>query len=72
MPSADEVAVVLPGPGTATDHRDIILQCKEGPLKRIYETNPAYAPLHYVLLFPRGELGWHLNIKYADRPNGPA
>ncbi|KIK50668.1 hypothetical protein GYMLUDRAFT_65175 [Collybiopsis luxurians FD-317 M1] len=66
LPAVEENAVVLPGPGEATDHQDIILQHKAGPLKRIYETNPAYAPLHYVLLFPRGELGWHCRIKYAN------
>lgn len=33
------------------------------------ETSPHYDPLHYVLLFPRGEQGWHLNIPY-DRVNG--
>ncbi|KAJ3848605.1 hypothetical protein EV368DRAFT_76133 [Lentinula lateritia] len=66
MPAADEVAVILPGPGEAIDHRDIILQLRAGPLKRIYETNPAYQPLHYVLLFPRGELGWHPKINYVN------
>ncbi|KAJ3724346.1 hypothetical protein C8R42DRAFT_577035, partial [Lentinula raphanica] len=50
QPTADEVAVILPGPEAPKDHRDIILQCRNGPLKRIYETSPAYAPLHYVLL----------------------
>ncbi|KIK60171.1 hypothetical protein GYMLUDRAFT_168282, partial [Collybiopsis luxurians FD-317 M1] len=55
LPTAEEVAVILPGPGEPTDHRDIILQLKAGHLKQIYETSPAYAPLHYVLLFPRGE-----------------
>ena len=26
------------------------------------EASAAYAPLHYVLLFPLGEFGWHWNI----------
>ena len=33
------------------------------------ETSPHYDPLHYVILFPRGEQGWHLNIPY-DHVNG--
>ena len=66
LPSTEEVAVILPGPGEATDYRDIILQHRAGPLKRIHETNPAYVPLHYVLLFPRGELGWYCHIKFSD------
>ncbi|CAG8689934.1 17458_t:CDS:1, partial [Cetraspora pellucida] len=38
---------------------DIILQLHEGPLKRISELHRAYQPLHYVLMFPRGEDGWY-------------
>jgi hypothetical protein len=66
LPTAEEVAVILPGPGQAADYQDIILQTRAGTLQRIYETNPAYQPLHYVLLFPRGELGWHPKIPYAN------
>jgi hypothetical protein len=68
MPTADEVAAILPGPGSKTDYRDIILHYRAGPgsLKRISEMNPAYTPLHYVLLFPRGELGWHKHIQFAN------
>ena len=33
---------------------------------QINECHPAYLPLHYVLLFPRGELGWELEIKQWD------
>ncbi|KDQ32939.1 hypothetical protein PLEOSDRAFT_1060636, partial [Pleurotus ostreatus PC15] len=54
-PTADEVAMVLPGDGTTTDYRDIILRRRavNGPcLYRIHEGHPAYSPLHYVLLFP--------------------
>ena len=29
----------------------------------------AYAPLHYVLLFPKGELGWYKNIPYSTIEN---
>ncbi|KIK61281.1 hypothetical protein GYMLUDRAFT_59188 [Collybiopsis luxurians FD-317 M1] len=29
LPTAEEVAVILPGPGEPTDHRDIILQLKQ-------------------------------------------
>ena len=31
-------------------------------MQRISEIHCAYAPLHYVLMFPRGEDGWHPNI----------
>ncbi|KAJ3816606.1 hypothetical protein F5880DRAFT_1457341, partial [Lentinula raphanica] len=63
LPTADEVAAIIPGDGTqAADRRDIILRIREeegGGLQRVNDGHAAYAPLHYVLLFPRGEPGWH-------------
>jgi hypothetical protein len=72
-PTANEVAVVLPGDGSvATDHRDLILHYRNGPnaMKRIYETNASYQPILYVLLFPYGENGWHTNmlLNLPDEP----
>ena len=66
VPTADEIAVVLPGEGIASDPRDIVVQLQGGRFQRIFDTNPAYAPLHYVLLFPKGELGWHPDIPYHN------
>ena len=34
----------------------------EGGLQKISELHPSYDPLQYVLLFPRGDDGWHENI----------
>ena len=31
-------------------------------MKEVYRRYPSYDPLHYVLLFPRGDDGWHANI----------
>ena len=64
IPTADEIAVILPGDGMAYAPRDIVVQLRGGGFKKIFDTNPVYAPLHYVLLFPRGELGWHPDIPY--------
>ncbi|KAL4266731.1 Helitron helicase-like domain-containing protein [Pleurotus pulmonarius] len=72
-PTADEVAMVLPGDGTTTDYRDIILRRRavNGPcLYRIHEGHPAYSPLHYVLLFPFGEPGWQEELRMVDRATG--
>ncbi|KAF5350328.1 hypothetical protein D9758_012819 [Tetrapyrgos nigripes] len=66
LPTVDEVAILLPGREEVTDHRDIILHTQAGSLKRLYETNPAYMALHYVLLFPREELGWHPKLKLSQ------
>ncbi|KZP22144.1 hypothetical protein FIBSPDRAFT_1018870, partial [Athelia psychrophila] len=69
LPTADEVAVILPGDGSQpTDSRDIILRLRapEGPLQRISDGHAAYACLHYVLLFPHGEDGWHWDLRMHD------
>jgi hypothetical protein len=54
LPSANEVVILLPGVGTATEPRDICIEGHDGCLKKIFETYPAYDPLQYVLLHPRG------------------
>ncbi|OSC97182.1 hypothetical protein PYCCODRAFT_1351447, partial [Trametes coccinea BRFM310] len=66
LPIADEVAVILPGtgePAVESCGRDIVLHRRSGPLQRISETHPAYAPLHYTLLFPFGTHGWHWHLR---------
>ncbi|KAF8346239.1 hypothetical protein F5887DRAFT_824229, partial [Amanita rubescens] len=57
LPTASEVAAVIPGDGSeeVSDHRDIVVRLQGGGLRRISHLNPAYSPLHYVLLFPHGE-----------------
>jgi Helitron helicase-like domain at N-terminus len=39
-------------------------------LKRISHLHPSYASLHYVLLFPNDEDGWHTNIPSQPGPQG--
>ena len=61
--STSEIAVVVPGSGEEVkDNRDIILRKKHGGLQRINELHPLYHALHFVLLFPTGQLGWHPNL----------
>lgn len=62
LPTADEVAVILPGDQSQAQPRDIILRNRGGALQRISDCHPAYAPLQYVLLFPYGENGWHPDL----------
>jgi hypothetical protein len=38
-------------------------------LERINEGHPAYLPLHYVLLFSYGELGWHEGLIHITHGN---
>jgi hypothetical protein len=55
-------AVAGNDPSTTTT-RDVIIKHCGGSLSRISELNRKYDPLHYVLLHPRGELGWSPEIK---------
>ena len=66
-PTAPEVAVIMPGDGYSEGvaSRDIVLHAGTGGLQRITECNCAYDSLHYVLLFPSGDNGWHLKIPHT-------
>jgi hypothetical protein len=72
LPTSVEVAAIIPGSGNEDiqEHREVILRLRQhqaddptrNNLIRISHLHPLYTPLHYVLLFPRGEIGWHLGI----------
>lgn len=72
LPTADEVAVIVPDSieHVVESSRDIILHLRSTgshfPLQRISDGHAAYAPTHYVLLFPRGEAGWHWDIRQVS------
>ena len=72
--AGNEIAVILPGDGDQPqDARDIILYRRHGEsLQRISEMHPLYPSLHYVLLFPTGQLGWHKRMLRVDAPDAPA
>ncbi|KIK21159.1 hypothetical protein PISMIDRAFT_655460 [Pisolithus microcarpus 441] len=64
LPTVDEIAAIVPGDGSGIvrKDRDIILHLQGGGLHHISNLHPSYLPLHYVLLFPHGQEGWHLDI----------
>ncbi len=63
VPTADEVAALMVGDGSeAVDRCDVVLAQQAGPFQRISELHVGYMALHYPLLFPYGEDGWHSNI----------
>lgn len=69
-----ELAAIIPGDvDTCIDARSVIIREKGGPLMRITEVHPSYVPLHFPLLAPTGQSGWHENLRYtftAERPRG--
>ncbi|MCH81881.1 helicase-like protein, partial [Trifolium medium] len=46
--------------------RDVIVETRSGLLQRISTFEPAYWPLQYPLLFPRGEDGYRRDIEFKD------
>ncbi len=62
-PTTNEVAIIL----LHEEHgkRDIVLQKRDGFLKRVSETHRAYDSLQYPLMFPHGSDGYCLNILQA-------
>jgi hypothetical protein len=73
LPTAnDEVAVIIPGDGSEeqSNHRDIVIRLNSGGLCRISQLHPSYASLHYVMLFPHGEDGWHIDIPTHQTADG--
>ena len=69
LPTSDKVAVIIPDENGDPSFRDIVLAERGGRpadqprCRRIHATHPAYMPLHYVLLFPRGDPGWHFELQ---------
>jgi len=63
IPTGNEVAAIMVGDGSEdVDHRDVVVQDRQGGLRRISELHPAYMPMSYALMFPYGEDGWHPSI----------
>src|SRR5450759_1619357 len=63
LPTASEVAAIIPGDEMEqVDKRDIVVYVNGGGVCHISDANEAYIPLHFVLLFPYGEAGWHPGI----------
>lgn len=73
-PTASEVAVVVPDRDDDDPHRRrrIIVRVRGGSraLWEIDELNAAYEPLHFVLLCPRGEPGWHAAMEKVNLREG--
>ena len=76
LPTAatNEIAVILPGDGDQPEAvHDIVVYCRYGPpLQRITDSHPLYPALHYVLLFPTGQLQWYSRIEYTTVANANA
>jgi len=65
IPTANEVSMILPEEYGTAGFRDIVLARRvneeddTNSFTLIDPNHASYLPLHYVLLFPYGEPGWH-------------
>ena len=64
LPTTDEVAMIFPDEYQQGGFRDIVLAYRssennDNQYHTISSNLVAYMPLHYVLFFPCGDLGWH-------------
>ena len=61
--------MILSGDGSAHERCDIILclRADEHLYARIDDGHPTYSPLHYVLLFPNGDHGWHCDLYHSPQ-----
>jgi hypothetical protein len=63
VPTADEVTALMVRDGSkAVDRHDVVVAQQVSLFQRISELHVGYMALHYSLLFPYGEDGWHPNI----------
>ena len=46
--------------------RDVVLRLRRGGLQIISDTNRAFDPLHFVILFPNGTDRWHLDLTHVN------
>ena len=63
LPRSDEIAVIIPDEYGEAGFCDIVLAKRNGNqndnFSIINPNHASYMPLHYVLLFPHGDLGWY-------------
>ena len=76
VPVANEVAMIIPDEYGIASVRDIVLAYRNSTNESAYQTisltHAAYTPLHYTLLFPHGEYGWHwaLRVQHSKERDG--
>ncbi|CAN1242014.1 ATP-dependent DNA helicase PIF1 [Linum perenne] len=68
LPTGTELAGLIPGDFEPNrDERDIIVNNRTTGLTRITSLNPLFDSLHFPLLFPHGNDGFHQRIRYNPR-----
>lgn len=67
LPLAEhEIAAIVPDDNPEGAERSIIVRGRNNEFQFINELNVALDPLSYILLYPRGELGWDPNMRLRN------
>ena len=69
MPHFEEVAAVFVGvDGEPPAHRDIVVysRAEDAGLRNISTLSANLDPLMYPIFFPRGDCGWHINMRHVE------
>lgn len=70
LPTSGEIAGIVVGDYSNSQYTyDVMVQSTDARLRRVSALHPCYTALQYPLLFPYGEHGFHLGIKYTDFPS---
>ncbi|CAM0877887.1 unnamed protein product [Alopecurus aequalis] len=73
LPTASELAALIVGDLTTDVCRfDVVIQSRMGYLEQVSPLNPSLMSLQYPLLFPYGDRGYHVGIKYLNPDGVPA
>jgi hypothetical protein len=72
LPTVQEVAAVIPDGVRSGPSKDLIVRYTDNRILHVNDWSPMHLPLHYVLLFLRGEGGWHPSIPYHREDEAPA
>jgi hypothetical protein len=67
LPSSGEIAAIIIGDYPNVEYTyDVLVHDRKSGLKRVSYLHPRYMALQYPLLFPYGEHGFHLGIRYVE------
>ncbi|KAM0859113.1 hypothetical protein ACQ4PT_047400 [Festuca glaucescens] len=67
LPTASELAALIVGELPVDACRfDVVVQRQSGLLENVSPLNPSLMALQYPLLFPYGDMGYHIGIKYVQ------
>ena len=67
LPTSGEIAAIIVGDYSADEYTyDVLVHDKDHGLKCVSCLHPCYMALQYPLLFPYGDHGYHLGIRYSD------